>query len=93
MARETFALLDEALKPGSNFVSGSSASLDAGSYHNLGVSFLTGARPDYTQAVKWFRKAAEMGDPQAQLALGLLYWSGRGVAPDAETAVSCPNDA
>ena len=40
----------------------------------------TGSKPDYAQAAKWFRKAAEMGDPQAQLALGLLYWSGRGMS-------------
>jgi TPR repeat protein len=88
MARKILALIDEALAPGSNVVSGSSASLDAGSYHNLGLSFLLGTRPDFTQAGKWFRKAAEMGDPQAQFVLGMLYWSGRGVEPDAKTAAN-----
>ncbi len=29
-----------------------------------------------------------MGNLQAQLSLGLLYWSGRGIEPDAQTAVS-----
>ncbi len=87
MGRKMLALLEEALKPGSNSVSTATSSLDAGSYYDLGISFLTGSKPDYAQAAKWLRKAAEMGDLQAQLCMGLLYWSGRGVEPDAQAAV------
>jgi TPR repeat protein len=87
MARETLALLEAALTPGSNSLFTATSSLDAGSYYHLGLSFLTGSKPDYTQAAKWFRQAAEMGEPHAQLALGLLYWSGRGIEPNAQSAV------
>ena len=41
-----------------------------------------GVRQDYTQAVQWYRKAAEQGDAQAQLALGLRYATGQGVRQD-----------
>jgi len=32
--------------------------------------------------LKWFRKAAEQGEPDAQYHLGLMYEAGNGVAPD-----------
>ena len=34
---------------------------------------------NYTEAVKWFRKAAEQGLADAQFALGACYQSGTGV--------------
>jgi len=34
---------------------------------------------DYAEAVRWFRKAAEQGDAQAQFNLGLMYVNGKGV--------------
>nr|WP_323667895.1 tetratricopeptide repeat protein [Burkholderia cenocepacia] len=34
---------------------------------------------DAAEAAKWYRRAADQGDPQAQNALGYLYDSGRGV--------------
>ena len=37
---------------------------------------------DYTQAVKWYRKAAEQGKALAQRNLGLMYDNGQGVAQD-----------
>jgi TPR repeat protein len=43
---------------------------------------------DYTQAVKWYFKAAEQGYARAQLGLGSLYWGGRGVALDRTQAVA-----
>jgi TPR repeat protein len=37
---------------------------------------------DYDQAARWYRKAADQGDPDAQNSLGVLYLSGRGVPRD-----------
>ena len=34
---------------------------------------------DYSQAAKWFLKAAEQGDAQAQTKLGVMYFKGKGV--------------
>jgi len=37
---------------------------------------------DYKQAVKWYTKAAEQGDADAQYNLGLMYANGQGVPQD-----------
>jgi len=42
---------------------------------------------DYAQAVVWFRKAADQGDPLAQGALGYMYSKGEGVPQDYAEAV------
>lgn len=42
---------------------------------------------DFAEAAKWYRKAAEQGDPMAQGMLGWLYATGRGVDKDLKTAV------
>ena len=42
---------------------------------------------DYTQAVSWYRKAAEQGYAEAQLRLGACYASGEGVIQDLVQAV------
>jgi hypothetical protein len=41
-----------------------------------------GAKQDYDEAVKWCRKSAEQGDPQAQTTLGWAYAGGNGVQQD-----------
>ena len=41
-----------------------------------------GVRQDDTEAVKWFRQAAEKRLTQAQYNLGIMYYSGRGVRQD-----------
>ena len=41
-----------------------------------------GVAKDDAEAVKWFRKAAEQGEAEAQNRLGLMYRSGKGVAKD-----------
>jgi TPR repeat protein len=41
-----------------------------------------GVTQDSTQAVSWFRKAAEQGNAAGQPALGVMYESGMGVPPD-----------
>ena len=39
-----------------------------------------------TEAIKWYRKAAEQGLGRSQNNLGWMYKSGRAVSPDMETA-------
>jgi TPR repeat protein len=41
-----------------------------------------GLLPDYGESVRWFRKAAELGDRFAEFSLGNMYYFGRGVAQD-----------
>ena len=58
--------------------------------YELGWMYETGfnsAARDMTEAVKWYRKAAEQGHIQAQLRLGLIYERGEGVAQDPIEAV------
>ena len=43
----------------------------------------------YTEAARWFRKAAEQGEPRAQYDLRLMYNTGRGVPRDDGEAVRC----
>lgn len=38
-----------------------------------------GVKQDYTEAVKWYSKAAEQGDAYAQFNLGVKYYKGEGV--------------
>lgn len=42
---------------------------------------------DYAEAAKWFHKAAEQGDAEAQYALGVMYGNGNGVTQDSAEAV------
>jgi len=42
----------------------------------------TGVPQDYSEAAKWFRKAAERGDVIAQNSLGMQYSLGFGVPQD-----------
>ena len=44
-------------------------------------------KKEYAEAVKWFRKAADMGEPNAQYNLGLCYATGDGVEKDMAEAV------
>ena len=46
-----------------------------------------GVSKDYTEAVKWYRKAAEQGHSNAQNYLGDCYFYGQGVAKDYTEAV------
>lgn len=55
----------------------------------LGALFAAGqgVPKDFPEAAKWYRKAADQGDPSAQFNLGLMYADGEGVAArDAEAA-------
>ena len=48
--------------------------------HSLGRMYLTGlgVPPNHAEAAAWFRRAAEQGDADAQLNLGIMYLVGRG---------------
>ena len=37
---------------------------------------------DYAEAARWYRKAADQGEAQAQYVLGLMYDNGQGVTQD-----------
>ena len=41
-----------------------------------------------SEAVSWYRKAAEQGDGEGMRRLGLCYWSGQGVEKSAREAIS-----
>ena len=41
-----------------------------------------GVPQNYTEAAKWYRKAAELGDVEAQLYVGRMYANGQGVPQD-----------
>ena len=41
-----------------------------------------GVPQDHAEAVKWYRKAAEQGNADAQSSLGAMYGDGQGVAQD-----------
>jgi len=41
-----------------------------------------GALQDYTEAAKWYRKAADRDNAKAQYMLGIMYAIGRGVPRD-----------
>ncbi|MDP7428471.1 MAG: tetratricopeptide repeat protein [Alphaproteobacteria bacterium] len=45
-----------------------------------------GVEPDEELAVKWYSKAVEQGDDDAQARLGLMYESGTGVEKNLEKA-------
>jgi TPR repeat protein len=46
-----------------------------------------GVPQDFTEAVKWFRKAADQGYAKAQALLGSMYFLGHGVPQDNTEAV------
>ncbi|HUL05704.1 MAG TPA: trypsin-like peptidase domain-containing protein [Candidatus Acidoferrum sp.] len=68
---------------------------DAHAQYNLGIMYDEGrgVRQDYSEAVKWYRSAAEYrsaverGDAVAQFNLGFMYAKGHGVPTDAVEAV------
>ncbi|MDD9992785.1 MAG: tetratricopeptide repeat protein [Rhodospirillales bacterium] len=54
------------------------ASLDLGMHYAAGI----GVKKDYEEAVRYFKKAANVGDPWAQYNLGHMYALGWGVSQD-----------
>ena len=62
---------------------------DAEALYNKGNCYYLGkgVKQDYTEAVKWYRKAAEQGNADAQYDLGHCYQYGHGVEKDYVEAV------
>ena len=62
---------------------------DAEAQNDLGFRYWSGQSvpQDYTEAVKWYRKAAEQDFANAQFNLGVCYDNGEGVAKDEVEAV------
>ena len=63
---------------------------DPGVQNHLGDDYYygdNGRKQNYSEAVKWYNKAAWQGHPQAQFNLGHCYESGKGVPQDNEEAV------
>jgi hypothetical protein len=57
---------------------------DAKAQYRLGASYAygEGVPKDYTEAVRWCRKAADQGDAKARYALGFMSDKGQGVPQD-----------
>lgn len=68
------------------------ASAEAGDiygYNNMGYAYEkgVGVEPDIDEAIAWYEKAAEGGQPNAPINLGLIYLEGRpGLEPDMKRA-------
>jgi len=66
---------------------------DAQAQHDLGSEYMSLSRsmPDAKRwreaAVRWWRKAADKGNADAQISLGHAYWNGSGVVVDKREAV------
>ena len=72
----------------SDYTAGANAGDEVDQY-NLGLCYFRGygVTKDNTQAVYWFRKAAEQGVAEAQYNLGICYENGYGVTKDYTQAV------
>ena len=85
MVSETLAMAQKQLTPVSRGPTQAELkewSLKGWKYHHG-----QGVPRDYSEAVKWYRKAAEQGDAYAQYDLGECYLNGHGVAQDHAEAV------
>ena len=51
------------------------------------LEFGDGVEKNYAEALKWWRKAAEQGDAEAQFNLGGMYQRGEGAEKDYAEAV------
>jgi len=62
---------------------------EADAQYKLGVCYEygQGVEQSYSEAVKWYRKAAEQGQADAQFSLGVSYANGQGVEQSWEEAV------
>lgn len=51
------------------------------------LGFCYGLSKDYSESVRWYQKAAEQGDADAQLRLGLAYKNGEGVSQNYDEGI------
>jgi TPR repeat protein len=52
-----------------------------------------GVTKDFSEAAKWYRKAADQGDAKAQSMLGFIYYQGEGITKDFSEAIKWWNKA
>lgn len=57
---------------------------DPAAQYALGMRYGTGdgVKQNYSEAMSWFRQAADHGEVRAQAKLAMWYWAGRGAAKD-----------
>jgi TPR repeat protein len=60
---------------------------DASAQNKMGDIYCGGNTPNYEEALKWYRKSAEQGNPLAQVNLGRMYERGYGLAQNYEEAL------
>lgn len=62
---------------------------DARAQNQLGIRYSSGygVKQDLTEAVKWYKKAADNGDMYAQANIGLAYYGGNGVTQSYKLAL------
>lgn len=67
--------------PGSSTANGTIGAVTAAAFYEMGEKYYygRGVRLDYAEAAKWYRKAAEQGNSDAQYSLGHMYLFGLGV--------------
>ena len=70
-------------------MSGGAARGYARSIHNVGTCYMDGlgVEKDYAEALKWYRRAAEMGFASSQVNMGAFYLNGYGVEKDEAEAL------
>ena len=66
---------------------GSAGAVWADARSDLDKGFKADKASNYAIAAKWYRKAAEQGDADAQFNLGVMYRKGKGVTQDDAEAV------
>jgi TPR repeat protein len=62
-------------------------SIEAASYLGVMYSGGLGTAVDYQESLRWFRKAADAGDPQAMCNVGSLYFAGLGIPKRYDEAI------
>lgn len=91
VAVPVFVLPSGELPPALNELAGRAKNRDAVAIADIGIAFdygTNGVAPNAQLAMKWYRTAAELGQPVAMANLGIMYEYGRGVKRDINTAIS-----
>ena len=76
--------------PGSSTANGTIGAVTAAAFYEMGEKYYygRGVRLDYAEAAKWYRKAAEQGNSDAQYSLGHMYLFGLGVRQNSRDAAN-----
>ena len=76
--------------PGSSTANGTIGAVTAAAFYEMGEKYYygRGSRLDYAEAAKWYRKAAEQGNSDAQYSLGHMYLFGLGVRQNSQDAAN-----